>query len=154
MGKFRPTTLQSHVWNTVCYNKLKILLRVIHIIFIKLYNIAWYSLLHQVFKTPCPDSTWLASQAFRPLKMRELINHFKCVGYILKLIIFCFCFGMSGYHTVKFFLEFLQNPQTTSLTIDFIANQPFPAITICIGSDSYYLQSYNEDILRSCDIGQ
>ena len=86
--------------------------------------------------------------------MGKLINHFEYVGNILKLIIFCFCLGISGYYTIRFFLEYLQNPQATSLTIDFIANQPFPAITICIGSDSYDLQSYNEDILRSCDIGQ
>ena len=77
--------------------------------------------------------------------------HVRSIFIILSV---CVIVGFSLWSIVLLILEYLEKHQVTTFKLDYTANQPFPAITICLERQNKVLQIYNEDVLRNCGIGE
>ena len=77
--------------------------------------------------------------------------HVRSIFIILSV---CVIVGVCLWSIVLLILEYLEKHQVTTFKLDYTANQPFPAITICLERQTKALQIYNEDVLKNCGIGE
>ena len=78
-----------------------------------------------------------------------------CLSFLTRLILFS-CIFITAWQAWNCVVKYQENPQSTSSSMEFNGNLPFPAITICsrLGNKKNNLKNvpYNETKLLECGL--